>query len=313
VKRARVDDPSDRHQERATDGATMTANPPQTMMPSSLSFPPVCPTKLVPPTKIAEDTWVIHQVQGALGQPLDIYLNSMVILGSEPVIVDTGTPANRAQWLEDVFSIVEPKDVRWIFLSHDDVDHTGNLDEALSACPNATVVCNWAMVERHTNCFEFPLHRCRWVMDGESFDVGDRTLFAIRPPVFDSPTTRGLYDPKTQVYWAVDTFATPLPDASMGIADLDQDFWEFGLMLFALGAVSPWITMTDPVKYNRHVDRTQDLDIVTIAACHSPVIEGPYIEKAFDRIRQLATLDLPELPGQSILDQIVAATSQAPA
>ena len=62
----------------------------------------------------------------------------MVILGAEPVIVDTGTIANRQQWLEDVFSLVEPEDVRWIFLSHDDVDHTGNLEEAMAACPNAT-------------------------------------------------------------------------------------------------------------------------------------------------------------------------------
>lgn len=287
-----------------------TTNPSPTQ---TLTFPPLSPTVSVPPTKIADDTWVIHQVQGALGQPLDIYLNSMVILGSEPVIVDTGTPANRKQWLEDVFSIVEPNDVRWIFLSHDDVDHTGNLDEALTACPNAKVVCNWAMVERHTNCFDFPLDRCRWVMHDESFDVGDRTLHAVRPPVFDSPTTRGLYDPKTKVYWAVDSFATPLPDKSMGIADLDHDFWYFGLMLFALGAVSPWITWTDPVKYGKVVDAVQNLDITTIAACHSPVIEGPYIEKAFARIRELPTLDLPPLPDQSVLDQIIAATAQPPA
>ena len=154
----------------------MTAN--QTLTRPPLSFPPISPTKAIPPTEIAKDTFVIHQVQPALGQPLDIYLNSMVIRGSEPVIVDTGTPANRTQWLEDVFALVEPEDVRWIFLSHDDVDHTGNLDEALSACPNATIVCSWAMLERHTNCFDFPLARCRWVTDGESFDVGDRTLQA---------------------------------------------------------------------------------------------------------------------------------------
>jgi flavorubredoxin len=289
----------------------MSSDPAMTSRASS--FPPLAPTVAVPPTKVADDTWVIHQVQPALGQPLHVYLNSMVILASEPVIVDTGTPANRAQWLADVFSIVEPNDVRWIFLSHDDVDHTGNLDETLTACPNANVVCNWAMIERHTNCFDFPLDRCRWVMDGESFDVGDRTLHAIRPPVFDSPTTRGLYDPTTRLYWSVDTFATPLPDPTMGIADLDQEFWEFGLMLFALGAVSPWITWTDPAKYGRQVDRVQGLDITTIAACHSPVIEGPYIAQAFDRIRQLATLDLPDLPGQSVLDEIVAATSRAPA
>src|SRR5215213_9342663 len=149
---------------------------------STLGFPPLSPKVKVPPTKIAKDTWVIHQVQEAFGQPLHVYLNSMVILGAQPVIVDTGTPSNRKQWLEDVFSLVEPDDVQWIYLSHDDVDHTGNLDEALSACPNAKLVCNWAMVERHSNCFEFPLERCRWIMHEESFSVGDRTLHAVRPP-----------------------------------------------------------------------------------------------------------------------------------
>jgi flavorubredoxin len=228
------------------------------------------------------------------------------------MIIDTGTPANRVQWLDDVFSLVEPEDVRWIFLSHDDVDHTGNLDQTLAACPNATLVCNWAMVERHTNCFEFPLKRCRWTMDGESIDIGDRTLLALRPPVYDSPTTRGLFDPTTGVYWSVDTFATPLPDPQMGIADLDPDFWAEVLALFALGAVSPWLSLVDPDKYGRYVDRVQNLPITTIAACHSPIIEGPYIEKAFAHVRHLPALAPLALPDQSVLDQIIAATAEPP-
>ena len=281
-------------------------------IPESSSFPPLAPSVSVPPTKVADETWVIHQVQEACGQPLHVYINSMVIRGEEPVIVDTGTPANRRQWLEDVFSLVEPEDVRWIYLSHDDVDHSGNLDEVATLCPDARIVCTWAMVERHTNCFDFPLDRCRWVMHGESLDVGDRTLHAVRPPVFDSPTTRGLYDPTTRVYWAVDSFATPLPDPSMGVADLDPDFWQFGMTLFALGAVSPWLSMADPVKYGDHVDLSQGLDIATVAACHSPVLEGRFIDEAFARVRELPTVDVPPLPDQSVLDQIVAATSVAP-
>jgi hypothetical protein len=275
-----------------------------------MSFAPLCPTTYVPPTKVAADTWVIHSVQEALGQPLFVYLNSMVILGAEPMIVDTGTIANRDQWLKDAFSLVEPEDVRWIFVSHDDVDHTGNLDEAMTACPNAQLVCNWAMVERHTNCFDFPLDRCRWVMDGEALDIGDRTLQALRPPVYDSPTTRGLFDPTTGLYWSVDTFATPLPDPAAGIADLDGEFWDFGLALFALGAVSPWLSLVDPKKYGKYVDRVQGLDITTVAGCHTPVSEGPFIEKAFARIRELPSIDPPSMPDQSVLDQIVAATAQ---
>jgi flavorubredoxin len=275
-----------------------------------MSFAPLAPTTCFPPSRIAADTWVIHQVQPALGQPLFVYLNSMVILGAEPMIVDTGTPANREQWLKDVFSIVDPNDVRWVYLSHDDVDHTGNLDQVMTACPNAQLVCNWAMIERHTNCFEFPLHRCRWVMDGDTLDIGDRRLVALRPPVYDSPTTRGLFDPTTGVYWAVDTFATPLPDPQAQVADLDPDFWREGLALFALGAVSPWLSLVDEGKYGRYVDRVQSLDITTVAACHSPVIEGPLIERAFAHIRQLPSLDPPPMPDQSVLDQIIAATSQ---
>ena len=275
----------------------------------STTFAPIAPVTYVPPTRVAADTWVIHSVQPALGEPLFVYLNSMVIRGAEPMIVDTGTIANREQWLNDVFTLVEPEDVRWIFLSHDDVDHTGNLDETLSACPNAQLVCNWAMVERHTNCFAFPLDRCRWIADGEDLDIGDRTLRALRPPVYDSPTTRGLFDPTTGVYWAVDSFATPLPDPKMSIADLDPEFWQFGLMLFALGAVSPWLSMVDVTKYGHYVDRVQNLDITTIACCHSPVIEGPFIERAFARVRELPTVDAPALPDQSVLDQIVAASA----
>src|SRR5437868_12754345 len=101
------------------------------------TFAPLAPATYIPPAQVAPDTWVIHSVQPALGQPLFVYLNSMVLLGKEPMIVDTGTIANREQWLNDVFSLVDPKDVQWIYLSHDDVDHTGNLEQTIEACPNA--------------------------------------------------------------------------------------------------------------------------------------------------------------------------------
>ncbi len=185
-----------------------------------MAFEPVKPQTHLPPLKIADDTWLIQQMQEACIGPLWVYLHSLVIKGPEPIIVDTGTPANREQWLKDVFSIVDPGDVRWIFLSHDDVDHAGNLAEIMEACPNATLISTWFLTERHTNAFNFPMERCRWVNDGESWRAGDRTLTAITPPLFDSPVTRGLYDDRTGVYWAVDTFATPLPGPMNDISQL---------------------------------------------------------------------------------------------
>jgi hypothetical protein len=42
-------------------------------------------------------------------------VNSLLIRGREPIIIDTGAPVHRLSWVEQVFSLVNPEDVRWIF------------------------------------------------------------------------------------------------------------------------------------------------------------------------------------------------------
>ena len=269
-------------------------------------FDPVKPDVHHPPLKVADDTYLIQQLQEAAIGPLWVYLNSLVIKGREPVIVDTGTPANREQWLQDVFSIVDPGDVRWIFLSHDDVDHAGNLAEVMEACPNATLVSTWFMIERHTNAFNFPLERCRWVNDGESWRAGDRTLTAITPPLFDSPVTRGLYDDRTGLYWAVDSFATPLPEPMNDVSQIDSGAWKFGLEFFNR-LNSPRFKLLDPGKYEQHVDRVQGLDLRGVAGCHTPVIPKSRIDEAFSIIRGIPGGDPPPQPLQTDLEALMHA------
>ena len=272
-----------------------------------MSFAPVVPTRRVAPEQVAPDTFVIHQVQDALGAPLTVYLNSMVITGAEPVIVDTGTIANRTQWLEDAFSIVAPEDVRWVYISHDDIDHTGNLDEVMTMCPNATLISSWALTERHSNAFEFPLDRCRWVNDGDSFDAGDRVLHAVRPPVYDSPTTRGLFDERTGVYWGVDTFATPMPGEPVStVADLDPGFWADGMAMFVHNAVSPWLGVVDAERYGALCDRVESLGIRAIATAHAPLITEESTAKAFEILRALPSVPAPPVPDQVVLEAILS-------
>ncbi len=273
-----------------------------------MSFAPVAPTDRVAPEQIAPDTWLIHSVQQALGEPLFVYLNSMVITGAEPVIVDTGTICNRKQWLDDVFGIVDPTDVRWIFVSHDDVDHIGNLEQVMEACPDATVVASWAIIERHSNALNFPLPQCRWLNDGEAFDAGDRRLRAVRPPLYDSPTTRGLFDESTGVYWAVDCFAAAMPDAPCAkMSDLDMDLVAETVPGLYFHGLSPWLSIVDPKKFAATCDAVQALGMTTIAGAHAPVIT----EESFDKVFQIAR-DMPNAtpgpcPDQAVLDTILAA------
>jgi flavorubredoxin len=255
------------------------------------------------PTPIAADTFLIHNHQGEGTAPVCVALNSMVIRGEQPVVVDTGVAENEEQFLADVFSLVDPTDVRWVFISHDDVDHVGNLNVLMAACPNATLVVNWFMVERMGESLAAPPTRWRWIGDGDSLDVGDRVLQAVRPPIFDSPTTRGLFDPTTGVYWASDAFATPMLSPVRHAAELDEDFWTEGVATFNQ-YVSPWVTLVDDRRYQATVDRVEALSPAVVAGCHTPAITGARVAAALDVTRRTPGLTVPAQPDQAVLEVI---------
>lgn len=283
---------------------TMTISRPETQIDVSalIATPPPFHHE---PLKVAQDTYLIRQLFGEGQAPMMAYNNSLVILGSQPTIVDTGGANNREAWLNDVFSLVDPSDVRWIFLSHDDHDHTGNLAEALALCPNARLVSTWFQVERLCADYNLPLDRMIWLEDGESFDAGDRVFAAVRPPIFDSPTTRGLYDSRTGVYWASDAFAAPVTMPLDDVSGLHPEEWRQGLAMFNL-AVSPWVEMVDATKFNKSVCRIAELQPKVIVSAHTPAILGGYVTSAIDMMLDLPGQPLPKLPGQADLDQILA-------
>lgn len=258
------------------------------------------------PTPIARDTYVIHDHAGEGIAPVIVPVNSMVICGAEPVVVDTGFASNREQYFADLFSLVDPEDIRWVFISHDDIDHTGNLNELMQLAPNATAVVNWFMAERMGDTLQVPLDRMRWVGDGERLDVGDRVLAAVRPPVYDSPTTRGLYDWTTGVYWASDAFATPTLAPSRFVDELDSAFWAEGMAMFHQ-YVSPWITRLRTGAFQESINRVETLNVTTIAGCHTPTIGAAKVDEAFRIARRSATLNVPAQPGQEVLDQMLLA------
>jgi flavorubredoxin len=258
------------------------------------------------PMRIADDTYLIPNLVPA--EPgTYVFVNSLVILAEEPVIIDTGAPLHRAQWLDAVSSVVDPADVRWIFLSHDDGDHLGNMHPILDRAPNATVVANFFSNER---AFlepdrAIPITRQVWLEAGSSFDAGDRRLHLFRPPIFDGPTTRGLYDERTGVMWAVDSFAALTTGVVADASELPPDLYDESFALFN-SMVSPWHQWLDPARYGAHVDAIEAIGATTIASAHGPVLRGAFVAGAFDRVRAMAGQPIVPPPGQETLDALVA-------
>jgi len=252
------------------------------------------------PVHLAGDAWLITSLRPvadtATGPgPWRIHVNAMVLTDGEPVLVDTGSAAMRDELWTQLEALVDPAAVRWVFLSDDGADHVGNLAEVLERCPAATVVASWLLAQRLCGGPHLPSGRTRWVADGQSFLAGDRTLLALRPPAYDSPATRGLWDERTGVYWAADCFASPVPHGIHDVADLDDDVWARSFLDLHL-RLSPWVADVDPVRWRRSVGRVAALGATTIASAHGPVIRAAMVPRALDLAVDLAGRPVPPEP-----------------
>jgi flavorubredoxin len=259
---------------------------------------------------VAADTWLIPTLAA---HPSGAYIgaHTLVIRGAEPTIVDTGASLVREAWAAQAFSVVEPEDVRWIFLSHDDHDHIGNIDFVLDACPNATLVVNFSMVGRLAGDVEFPFERMRWVDAGGTFDAGDRTFTCVRPPMFDSPATRGLHDSATNLFWSVDAFGSLFPGEVYEAADIPADL--YGESFAALNAWNtPWLEWVDVDRYAGLLAQSRALAPEVIVSAHGPVLRGEMIDDAYRRTLALAAQPVAPTPGQETLDEMLALFAAVP-
>lgn len=238
------------------------------------------------PYEVAEETFLIPTFIDKW-PPSILPVHSMVIRGVEPVIIDTGCEAARDAWLESVFSVVEPADVRWVVLSHSDHDHIANVPAVLEMCPHATIVSSLQIATRLVGNVSYPLERMRWVSEGGSMKLPDRVLEFLRPPLFDSPTTRAVFDAKSGVMWGADAFFVGVPGEVYEAGDVPTDLFDLTFAMLNQGH-TPWLPFVDPVRYETLLSETASLAVTAWLSAHAPVLRGDQITDVFERTRQLA-------------------------
>jgi flavorubredoxin len=256
------------------------------------------------PYPIAEETFVIP---GSLPVPGigRLPVNAMVIRGEQPMILDTLAIVQREEFLESAFSLLEPEDVRWLFLSHEDRDHSGSVMEILNRCPNAKLVTNFLGLGKLSEEFSIPADRVLMLNDGESLDIGDRTVTAVRPPLYDSSATRGLWDPTTEVYFAADCFGAVVREPVQYTDELDEGDLEDGYF-WMNRANHIWFEHIRPDAIEAAAKRVLDLGMRTLVSGHGPT-ERADPQRLCSWITRIAGMDPVPMPDQAEFERMLAA------
>jgi flavorubredoxin len=239
-------------------------------------------------------------------------INAFVIKGSEPLLVDTGSAVESADFMTALRSVVDPADLRWIWLTHTDFDHIGSLKELLDENPNIRVITTFLGVGiMSLTTTPLPMDRVYLVNPGQKITAGDRTLAAVKPPVFDNPSTTGFYDEKSGVLFSSDCFGALLPAVPHSALDLSDKELKEGQIQWAT-IDSPWLPKVDRGVFAKELDAVRRMEPKMILSSHLPAAPGGMIERMLASLASAPAAQPFVGPDQAALEGMLKQMTEAP-
>ena len=199
-------------------------------------------------------------------------INGFLWKGPEPMLVDTGAGFLAAEWLAALEQAIDPADIRWVWLSHMDADHVGNLHALMARAPAARILTN-GLGYAKMQLLGLPADRVDLLEPGKAFVAGGRTFHPIRPPYYDAPETTGFFDPVDRVLFAADAFGALLAEPYEEAAEIPQAALREGLLAWA-SIDAPWLGQVDAAKLGRTLAAIERLDPAAVLVGHLPVSRG---------------------------------------
>jgi flavorubredoxin len=189
-------------------------------------------------------------------------------------------------------------------MSHEDRDHSGSIMQIWDRCPNAKLITNFLGLGKLGEEFSFPLDRIYFLNDGDSLDIGDRTVTAIRPPLYDSGATRGLWDPSTELYFSADCFGI-VSDEHPQFADEMQESTYQDAFYWMNRANHIWFEHIRQDAMDEAAEIIRKLGAKTIVSGHGPTIrDNP--DKVLDWIKRIGDMPPIEFPDQGQFERMLA-------
>ncbi|MDQ3680143.1 MAG: hypothetical protein M3378_06300 [Actinomycetota bacterium] len=157
-----------------------------------------------------------------------------------------------------------------------------------------------------------PFDRVHAIRAGDRLPVGDRTLLAVPPPLYDSPLSIGLLDEATGSFFSVDSFGALLPEATEDAAQVPHDALAGGMLAWAL-ADSPWAHLVDRQRFGQVLEGVRRLQPAHIFSSHLPAASGTSLERFLEVMESVPDAEPAVAPNHEEFGYMLAAMTAPPA
>jgi len=199
--------------------------------------------------------------------------NSYFINSEKKAIIEVAKESFSETYLSKLKAVTNPEDIHYIILDHTEPDHSGSLRFLLEIAPSAIVVGSGNAIRYLEDIVNVPF-KSLVVKDGDTLDLGNKTLQFISAPNLHWPDSMYTYLVEDKVLFTCDSFGAHYCSYEM-FSEFDTLYNESFKYYFDV-ILKPFSRFM-----LKAIEKIRPLDINFICPGHGP-IHRENLEKAID-------------------------------
>ncbi|WP_292727579.1 FprA family A-type flavoprotein [Methanoculleus sp.] len=237
--------------------------------------------------------------------------NSYLVRGSEKTaLIDTVDPTKTAELMGNLDQL-GVNAIDYIVSSHAEQDHSGSIPAMLDRFPGAKLVTNQKCRDFLVDLLHISKDRVTVIGDGDTLDLGDKTLEFIIAPWVHWPETMLTYLQQDRILFPCDLFGSHYATSSLYVPDE-------GVVYEAAKRYYAEIMMPFRSSIKAHLAKLATRQIDVIAPSHGPIYDRPaliidaYQDWTGDAVKNMVVLPFVSMHGstQAMVDHFVNALMQ---
>ena len=197
--------------------------------------------------------------------------NSYLVLDDKVAIIDSVDNRKVSEWLDNLENALEDRHPDYLVVQHMEPDHSAGIAQALEKYPNLQIVGSAKAIQMMSLYFEgLDLEdKTITVKDGDTLNLGSRSLLFLTAPMVHWPEVIVTYDPANRVLFSADAFG------KFGVRDADPDDWACEARRYYFNICGKYGTSVTQL-----LRKVEPLDIEHIFPLHGPMLQGEALTEA---------------------------------
>lgn len=198
--------------------------------------------------------------------------NAYLIKEEKTVLMDTVWKPHSDEFVENLKSEIDLKDIDYIVCNHGEVDHSGSLPAIMEEIPDVPIYCTQACVQSLTGQYKHPEWNYHVVKTGDTLDIGNgKKLIFVEMKMIHWPDSMATYLTEDNILFSMDAFGQHFAVEELFVDESNQvDVWIEAMKYYA-NIVNPYSAL---VKRKLEEIMKLNLPVDMIAPAHGAIWVG---------------------------------------